>query len=136
MGVATAEDGTGHHQHTTFKSFFRELGSGQTKCLGDRDERVERSTGNDHIGEWSEFLDHEITSRLILIDVRSHRDVVAGLECGLGHRWGTDIGELLEFRHLIDQPRRSGSIPEAPAGAAIGLAESANQQDLIPESGS
>src|SRR5262249_27249651 len=117
--VALAEHAAWDYEQVVFDRFGDELRSG---APGRTREQVERAAGGRELVIVLEARDEQIALALVVLDDARHVEIHCGNTRVLHHARRADERELLELRHLLNQPLRAVRPPQAPTGHAVRLA--------------
>src|SRR5687767_11659409 len=116
MGVALAEDAAGDDEQTVANRLRDEIAAAAPGRLR---EQVERAAWVDDVVAILERT-HEPIAFLLVVGDDAGDVGVERREAGpLHHAWGTDVGELLQLDHFLDQAPRAVGEAETPAGHAV-----------------
>src|SRR5262249_23136122 len=130
MDVAAAKDSARNYQQFIPNAFGHEVTASSPRHAR---KHVERAARFHQVIPILEPLVHTITFSAILIHIFGNIAIPGGNARMLDHTWSAYKAELLELGHFLDDTMRAVCISQAPAGHAVGLAESIENQDLFIE---
>ena len=137
MGVGGGKNAAWNHDHVGLHRQFSECGSGEPKLFGNPHPSVERTF-------WARDLSHPVEGlhdHISAPDVTGHHRRQVDLECGgnrhLQGRRRTDVHELLQLPHLIDDWGRPCGVPQPPPGATVRLPKATDNKNrgVVPSWG-